>query len=414
MIDGKGHIVLFKMPTLDGLESKVLKEIEQLRKKLSYLIGGDQPKRWTGILRRNAFARNVRGSNAIEGFHVTMDDAVAAIAGEPPLDASEEAWLANVGYRDAMTFVLQKPHDQYFTFSAELLKSLHFMMLRHDLAKNPGRWRPGIIFVRDESTGEQVYEGPPADRIAALIQELIDELNAGDPGADSVVRGAMAHLNLVMIHPFSDGNGRMSRCLQTLVLCRSGILDPNFSSIEEYLGRPANTRRYYDVLAAVGQGAWHPERDARPWMRFSLLAHYHQATTVLRRAREMQRMCDELEAELKRLGLPERSVLALADAAVGNKVRNGTYRDVADVSDIVAGRDLKALVRAGFLEPEGENRGRVYVASPIVKEIRRRAAESKALPDPFETPEILETNLTLPGMEIAPTLTSSTWPPRRP
>jgi Fic family protein len=50
----------------------------------------------------------------------------------------------------------------------------------------------------------------------------------------------MAHLNLVVIHPFRDGNGRMARALATLVLSRSDIGEPEFSSIEEWLG--ANTR----------------------------------------------------------------------------------------------------------------------------------------------------------------------------
>lgn len=68
----------------------------------------------------------------------------------------------------------------------------------------------------------------------------------------------MAHLNLVMIHPFSDGNGRMARCLQTLVLAREGILEPEFSSIEEYLGR--NTQDYYSVLAETSEGSWHPKK----------------------------------------------------------------------------------------------------------------------------------------------------------
>jgi len=62
----------------------------------------------------------------------------------------------------------------------------------------------------------------------------------------------MAHLNLTMIHPFSDGNGRMARCLQSLVLARGGKLSPEFLSIEEYLGR--NTPSYYQVLSAVAQG----------------------------------------------------------------------------------------------------------------------------------------------------------------
>ena len=53
----------------------------------------------------------------------------------------------------------------------------------------------------------------------------------------------MAHLNLVMIHPFEDGNGRMSRALQSLVLARDHIVAPEFASIEEYLGR--NTPAYY-------------------------------------------------------------------------------------------------------------------------------------------------------------------------
>jgi Fic family protein len=47
----------------------------------------------------------------------------------------------------------------------------------------------------------------------------------------------MAHLNLVMIHPFRDGNGRMARCLQSVVLAREGVLSPVFMSVEEYLGR---------------------------------------------------------------------------------------------------------------------------------------------------------------------------------
>lgn len=63
----------------------------------------------------------------------------------------------------------------------------------------------------------------------------------------------MAHLNLVMIHPFRDGNGRMARALQTLVLALDEVLEPTFSSIEEWLG--SNTADYYLVLAATGRGA---------------------------------------------------------------------------------------------------------------------------------------------------------------
>ena len=216
------------------------------------------------------------------------------------------------------------------------------------------------------------------------------------------MQAAMAHLNLVMIHPFSDGNGRMGRGLQTLVMARSGIVAPPFSSIEEYLGK--NTRAYYDVLAEVGLGAWHPERDARPWIRFCLLAHFRQASTLQRRTRQIQKISDELEIMVKRLGLPDRSVMALADAAIGFRVRNPTYRRAADVTDTVAGRDLKMLVEAGLLIPKGERRGRFYEATPLVQSVRLRFAEPKAVPDPFVDATVLQRqgeNLVLPGMEGA-------------
>jgi Fic family protein len=395
--------MLFRTPELAPKELEVVQEIERLRGITSYSIG--QPRRWFGLLRRSTFAKAVRGSNTIEGYHVTMDDALAAVEGEEPIDPKDAAWMAVSGYRAAMTFVLQKAEDQFFSFSPELLKSLHFMMIGYDLTKNPGRWRPGPIFVRDESTGVQVYEGPPMEMVAPLIDELLIELNAPDlRGVPNVVRGAMAHLNLVMIHPFSDGNGRMGRCLQTLVLARSGVVAPLFSSIEEYLGR--NTRAYYDVLAEVGEGAWHPEHDTRPWIRFCLTAHFRQAMTLLRRIREIQKISDELEDIVRRLGLPERSVLALTDAALGYKVRNPTYRSASDVTDTVAGRDLRALAKAGLLEPKGEKRGRFYIAAPPVSAIRKKAAEPKLIRDPFEEPKPGDPDMgpssiepVLPGMD---------------
>ena len=69
-----------------------------------------------------------------------------------------------------------------------------------------------------------------------------------------VVAAAMAHLNLTMIHPFKDGNGRMARALQTLVLAREAWFTRSFPASRNGVGR--NTQDYYDVLADVGQGEW--------------------------------------------------------------------------------------------------------------------------------------------------------------
>ncbi len=310
---------------------------------------------------------------------MTADDAIAAVAGEEPLQAEREAWSAVTGYRNALTYVLQLATDPHFSYSEGLIRSLHYMMLLHDLSKHPGRWRPGPIYVRDEGRSEIVFEGPDSDLVPSLISELISDLNSNHD-SPVIIRGAMSHLNLVLIHPFSDGNGRMARCLQTLVLAREGILEPQFCSIEEYLG--SNTPEYYDVLAAVGQGAWTPKNDARPWIRFCLTAHYRQAQILLRRTAELNRLWDELEVLLKNLALPDRMIFALADAAMGLKVRNATYRSPAEVSDNLASRDFKVLVEQALLVADGQARARAYVASDSLKKLRERTREPRKILDP--------------------------------
>jgi Fic family protein len=362
--------------------------IDELRDQLRNNVDLE-PRRWSGTLRRMAFARAVQASNSIEGYDASLDDVVAAVDGEPTLSADDDTRLALAGYRDAMTYVLQVAQDHAATVDEGLLKSLHFMMLKHRLDKDPGRWRPGEIYVVRESTGERVYEGPPFDQVPELVASAIAELE--ESKAPVVVRAAMAHLNLVMVHPFRDGNGRMARALQTLILAREQIMAPVFSSIEEYLGR--NTESYYAVLGEVGQGHWNPLHDARPWLRFCLTAHYHQARTQLRRIEETERLyiaCAEIALQH---GLPERTTGALIEAAYGFRLTNSTYKTLVEltagetVSTLTTSRDLRALANARLLQPIGQTRGRYYVGEPSLLTARERIQAGRApkeTNDPFE------------------------------
>lgn len=378
--------MVFQTPELREDELEVLALLADQRERLRDRMA--EPRRWSGTLRRMAFARAVQGSNSIEGYNASLDDVVAAVEEEPTLGAEEETQQALAGYRDAMTYVLQIAKDDGLEVDEGLLKSLHFMMLKYDLKKNPGRWRPGPIFVHREATDEIVYEGPPSDVVSDLIAEMLRELDADDDPV--LVKAAMAHLNLTMIHPFSDGNGRMARCLQTLVLARERVVAPVFSSIEEFLGR--NTDAYYGVLEDVGAGAWHPERDARPWVRFCLRAHYLQALTTMRRREEIEKLWNACVQLTEARNLSERCAAGLMDAALGVRIRRKVYRSSTEaatgeeISDLTASRDLKALVDADLLEPVGERRARYYLAgetlSGLWEEIRSQRPP-EAEDDPF-------------------------------
>jgi Fic family protein len=372
--------VLFQTPELNDIELSVIEEIDGLRRSTEHLLTPTH--RWVRPLRRTTFARNIQASNSIEGHNVSLEDALTAAADGIPEDAADEDFASVRNYGDAMTYIVTLADDPDFSHSTDVIRSLHYMMMKHDLGARPGRWRSGPVYVWSTQSEQTVYDGPPSSEVVELTAELVHWLNG--PGSDmpALIRGAMAHLNLVMIHPFKDGNGRMSRALQSLVLARDSITAPEFSSIEEYLGR--NTPAYYDTLATVGQGSWTPAGDARPWLRFVLTAHHQQATTVQRRMTEARQTWEVVSEAVESSGLDERMVYSVYLAAVGRRVKRSDHIEFSEVSEGVASSDLKRLVDAGLLDAVGEKRGRHYVASTRVKNLRDAVRVDRRRPtDPF-------------------------------
>ncbi|HEY8086706.1 MAG TPA: Fic family protein [Polyangiaceae bacterium] len=242
--------MLFREPELTSTERELVARIEGLRRALRYFL--PPSRRWHGGLRRDLEGR------------------------EPGLDAA-----ARDSYRAAMSFVLTLADDPDFAYSAETVRALHYMVLQHDLSRAPGRVRRGPVYLRNED--RLVREPPGASQVQALLEQLLGDLRQ-ESSSPVWVRAAMAHLNMVLIHPFTDANGRMARCLESLILARAGIAEEPFVSLEEYLGR--DTSAYYRVLGEVAGERWDPSRDARPWLHFCLEAHCRHAASYAERLRQ--------------------------------------------------------------------------------------------------------------------------------
>lgn len=290
-------------------------------------------------------------------------------------------WAEIRGYRQALGYVLQMAGDPHFTIDTSGMRSMHYMMLAHDLTKSPGQYRTGPIYVHDERSDLVVYEGPDAGRVPGLMAELAADVQA-DVDVDPLVRGAMAHLNLVMIHPYRDGNGRMARALQTLSISRQSIVEPAFSSIEEWLGH--NTDDYYQVLAATGQGSWRPRPDANLWVAFNIRAHHMQAQTVAQRMDEASEIWTELDNLVSTNHLPERMTGTLYEAVLGYRVRRSGYMKATNVEKHTATRDLGRLTELELLHPRGETRGRYYQAGERLRKLHEEYRQRRRpIADPY-------------------------------
>ena len=200
----------------------------------------------------------------------------------------------------------------------------------------------------------------------------------------ALVRAAMAHLHLVSIHPWANGNGRMSRSLQTLLIAREGVLAPEFSSIEAWLGRPGNTWEYYRSLASRG-ATYRPAQDVSSWVRFNLTAYHEQAQAVRNRLARSGRVWQLLADFAAERGLDDRVVSALHDVAMTGRVRRLRYEHAEGLSLQQAQRDLRDLVSTGVLESVGRTRARYYTEGTRFPEAALTEARTpKAIANPYQ------------------------------
>jgi Fic family protein len=351
--------MIYRTPQPDAALKAELAAFDALRDELDDQAGSAG--RWLGTLRRQWRAASAESSIEIEGFHVPENETltVASGASESTYPTDEDR-MALSCYARAMDHVGVLSDDPVFRWADRVVLDLHFDACYFQRDKEPGQYRRRGIEVTSESGGPPAYVGPPAELVPPLMEEVMDWLDHGDPEAHLIVRAAMAHLHVVSIHPFRDGNGRISRIVQSLVLARGGLLAPEFVSIEEYLG--SNTSAYYATLQEVQGGSFQPERDATPFVRLCARAHVVQARRRLRQLAEAGARWAYLEQLVEQRDWPDRLVIALEQSLFQGTDR-ALYVTESDVSAPTASNDLRRLLDAGLISQLGRGPTTRYVAS---------------------------------------------------
>ena len=206
-----------------------------------------------------AKVQSVKGSNAIEGI-VTSEQRINEIVNQnsAPMNHNE-AEIA--GYRDALAIV----HEGFETLDireSDILR-LHEVMLSYTPV-NGGQYKQNdnVIMEIDASGTRRVRFAPtPANETADEMQQMIlaymDARN--NYNVNQLLLVPCFVLDFLCIHPFADGNGRMSRLLSLLLLYKNGFDAGKYISFEEQINRGKN--EYYEALRLSSQG-WHNSQNS--------------------------------------------------------------------------------------------------------------------------------------------------------
>ncbi len=219
------------------------------------------------------------------------------------------------------------------------------------------RRTPGTV-LRNEGTGEVVYQPPSPERVPELMAELEHYLHAEGPD-DPLVRMAVAHHQFETIHPFYDGNGRTGRIINILFLVREGLLDSPILYLSRYVSQ--TKLQYYEELQKVREtGEW------ESWLLYLL-------NGVEVTARHTTGLVQAIGQLLQQYKHHIRANYRFYSQDLINNIFRHPYTKVAfvekdlAVSRATAARYLDALAEGGILDKHRLGRENYYINREFVR-----------------------------------------------
>jgi Fic family protein len=324
---------------------EILKLVESIAISLGE-INGRYLTKPTPQLRKENRIRTIQASLAIEGNSLSLEQITAILSGKRVIGPQREI----LEVRNAIATYDQI--DSYDPFSMQSFLSAHGTLMK-GLVDDAGKFRRKSVGIMHGS--KVAHIAPPASSVKVLMQELMDYAkNAPD---SMLIKSCVFHYEMEFIHPFMDGNGRMGRLWQTVLLSNHHSV---FSSLPFETIIRATQQDYYTALSKsdkLGQST--------PFIYYmlgvideSLRGLTKSNTPVLKESDRMQYFLSLREDSgarvLSRVGArPESRVVARAQSRAGF-TRKDYMQVFKTLSTATASRDLNAAVKSGVLERMGE------------------------------------------------------------
>lgn len=308
---------------------------------------------------KDALVRTVHHGTHIEGNELNLSQAEQAMFGREVVARARDVQEV-LNYRHVMEYlgdwqiVGSRMHiDEGF------VKRLHEMVVNKILSpERSGIYRSTQVVVRNSDTGEITFTPPAAMAIPFQMRELLEFINKMAPEEmHPVLKSGAVHYELVRIHPFVDGNGRVGRALSTFMLFQNGYDIRKFFSLEEYFDNDAY--RYYGGLQSVEKNGG----DLTEWLEYFTEGLAIELNKIKEKVGKIS-----VDVKLKeKLGgkpvlLSDRQLKIIEYIQGAGYLQNSGFKVLFPfVSEDTVLNELKYLLKHGILKKTGSTKGAKYV-----------------------------------------------------
>jgi Fic family protein len=295
----------------------------------------------------SALAVSTYASTSIEGNPLPLTEVKKILKSQPHHIRDSEREVLN--YNQALKYLNQPD----LRLSLPLILEIHRQVTQGLLpVYECGKLRQKPVVVNDPRSGTPVYLPPDAADVQPLITDLVDFVNDQRDRVDALILAGIFHKQMVLIHPFMDGNGRTTRLATKVLLKEMGLNTFNLFSFENFYNQ--NVTRYFQTVGEYGNYYELLEKiDFTPWLEYFTEGLVDELLRVQKKLPKV-----ELAPETH---LQPFHIQILDTIQEKDFITDRDYALLVDRAHATRALDFNKLIALGLIERKGRGRATYYI-----------------------------------------------------
>ena len=322
-------------------------------KKINSLVSELNNRRFPSVvlleLERNAREVSSFASTSIEGNPLPLTEVKKILKAKPDHLRDSEREVLN--YNQALQDLNKRLEEDKITLSVQFILKIQGQVVQRLLPKSEtGQLREKPVVVNDPRTGQSVYLPPEVKDVKPLMEELIEFTNNREK-IDALILAGIFHKQMVIIHPFMDGNGRTTRLATKVLLAAMGLNTFSLFSFENYYNK--NVTRYFQTVGEFGNYYDLAGKiDFTPWLEYFTEGIIDE---LLRVEKLLPEISINPQSELKPYHL---KILEFIQKK--GFISDRDYAKLSDRKKATRALDFRKLIDLGMIERKEKGRATYY------------------------------------------------------